>query len=184
MPLGSPAYNAALQAITDTFTARDANPARPNGSALNQLRTNENALHFDWELREFKVSARSGQLAPVTVKQSPRESLNNAPELAEFLNANAAAIKAGTHKVPARLLGATSSTRGGRWAAPGVAEPVRQAFAVATCIGCHQSETNTAFLHVGLRSKGQEAFLSAFVRDVELPSRARDLARLLPSAKR
>ncbi|MEB3222373.1 MAG: hypothetical protein VKS61_09880 [Candidatus Sericytochromatia bacterium] len=179
LPLGSTAYNSTLEAITDTFTGANANPARPNGSALNQLRTNEIALGSSWELREFQVSAKSGLLAQVTVKQSPKESLNNSPELAAFLKANAGAVRAGKHVIPARLLGSRSSTDVGTWRAPGVAEPVRKAFAVATCIGCHQAETSTGFLHVATRRAGEAAGLSRFVQDIELPARSRDLASLV-----
>jgi hypothetical protein len=183
LPLGSPAYNAALQGITDAFTAANANPGRPNGSALNQLRTNEIAIGSSWELREFQVSAKTGFLAQVTVKQSPKESLNGSPALVAFLNANAAAVRAGKHVVPAQLLGSRSSTEVGTWQAPGVAEPVRKAFAVATCIGCHQSETSTSFLHVETRRAGEASSLSRFVTDIELPARSRDLASLVTSAK-
>jgi hypothetical protein len=177
-PLGSPAYNAALESITDAFTASNANPRKPNGSALNQLRTNENALSFAWDLREFQI-VKNGTLKQVTVKQSPKESLNAKAELAKFVKANQKAILAGTHRIPAKLLGAASSQNVDRWEVKGVSEPVRKAFAVATCIGCHSSETQTFFLHVGTRAAGQEAFLSDFVRRIELPARSKDLARLL-----
>lgn len=40
IPFG-PNFNAALQTITDQFTAIGASPGKPNGSALNQARTNE-----------------------------------------------------------------------------------------------------------------------------------------------
>jgi hypothetical protein len=39
-----PQFNAALQAITEQFAAAGVAPSKPNGSALNQLRTNEIAL--------------------------------------------------------------------------------------------------------------------------------------------
>ncbi|HEX8127544.1 MAG TPA: choice-of-anchor X domain-containing protein, partial [Pyrinomonadaceae bacterium] len=44
--LGSAAYNNALQAITDQFTTAGVAPHKPNGSALNQLRTNEVELQL------------------------------------------------------------------------------------------------------------------------------------------
>jgi hypothetical protein len=177
LPLGSPAYNSTLEAITDTFTGANANPARPNGSALNQLRTNESALARDWELREFQLTTTA--LTPATVKGAPRQALNNTEELAAFVKANQAAILAGRHEVPAAMLGGASTQAVGRWAVPGVTEDVRQAFAVATCIGCHQAETQTRFLHVGPRPAGQVAPLSDYVVTTELPERARDLAELL-----
>src|SRR5687767_11776763 len=48
LPFPSEEYNAALQAITDRFAGRNAEPGRPNGSALSQLRTNDFALVFQW----------------------------------------------------------------------------------------------------------------------------------------
>src|SRR5690349_2177438 len=41
LPLGSSAYLAALEAITEQFAKAGAAPAKVNGSALNQVRTNE-----------------------------------------------------------------------------------------------------------------------------------------------
>ena len=55
-----PDYNAALQAVTDRFATIGASPAKPNGSAINQVRTNEVQLVLPgstlWELREFKLT--------------------------------------------------------------------------------------------------------------------------------
>lgn len=58
-PLGSAAYNAHLEAITQQFVTANANPLKPNGSALGQLRTNEIAISTFpplWELREFQLT--------------------------------------------------------------------------------------------------------------------------------
>ena len=69
-PLGSPAYMAALKAITDTVTA-------PNVNKLNQLRTNDFAfdgkglLALPWQLREFVLGNPSPDLIPTTIKQTP-----------------------------------------------------------------------------------------------------------------
>ena len=145
---------------------------------MNQLRTNEIALGGSWELREFQIGS-TRQLRPVTTKQSPRHALNNTPALAKFLKDNSASILAGKHVVPAAMLCGRSSTEVGQWKAPGVPENVRKAFAVATCIGCHQSETGTFFLHVTNRPAGAEAGLSNFVKNIELPARAKDLASVL-----
>ena len=178
LAIGSAAYNTALQSITDTFTAANANPQKPNGSALNQIRTNEIAIGPSWELREFKIVA-SGGLAQVTTSQSPRQALNNTTALAKFLNDSSASILVGKHVVPANMLGGRSSSDVGPWKAPGANETVRKAFAVATCIGCHQSETGTFFLHVGTRTANTEATISDFMKSTELPFRAKDLASLL-----
>jgi hypothetical protein len=58
-PLGSPRYNARLEALTEQFVTANANPRNPNGSALGQLRTNEVAISTfppTWELREFQLT--------------------------------------------------------------------------------------------------------------------------------
>jgi len=47
----SPEYRRALDLLTRMFTTRGMGIARPNGSALNQLRTNEIAFGSPWELR-------------------------------------------------------------------------------------------------------------------------------------
>jgi hypothetical protein len=40
---------------------------------------------------------------------------------------------------------------------------LRHDFALNTCNGCHSTETNTAFAHVGARAPGQVAPLSGFL---------------------
>ncbi|MEJ7639543.1 MAG: hypothetical protein WKF75_16600 [Singulisphaera sp.] len=117
-PIGSAAYNAALQAITDQFIkpAPDrATMPRPNG--LNQVRTNEIALTLPdtpppprppvpplWELREFRVAKEDsdrGHLRSVTVKQTPDTiSLNTTARVAQFVNANTAQVLNNSHTVP------------------------------------------------------------------------------------
>ncbi len=55
IPFGAD-YNAALQAVTDRFATIGASPGKPNGSGINQVRTNEVFLFPLWELREFSSS--------------------------------------------------------------------------------------------------------------------------------
>jgi hypothetical protein len=76
-------YRAALAGMTESVVVRDAVPERGNGSAINQIRTNEIALGDPWELREFTLSdqaldcesftnvASDGYLRPHTVAQTP-----------------------------------------------------------------------------------------------------------------
>jgi len=73
LPFGDD-YNAALQSITDQFTAIGASPNKLNGSAINQVRTNEIALAFPWELREFhlkKVAVATKEPIPVAQSVTP-----------------------------------------------------------------------------------------------------------------
>ncbi len=178
--LGSPAYNAALEAITQQFTAAGAAPGKPNDSALNQLRTNENALNSLWELREFRISASSHMLSEVTTKQTPDETLNNSAVLASYINTNASAIVSDSHEVPdhfpsasdpfmAATSRASSSQFNTHFTAPGVADNARFHFSLNTCSACHIRETstnnsppgNTAFLHID--PKVMPAKLSRFM---------------------
>jgi len=155
LALGSTAYNSALEAITNEFVRANADPAKPNGSALNQLRTNEIALASPWELREFNLDAGSHLLVEVTTKQTPDETLNDQPVIAQYVNANATAIKLDQNTVPDHFPGATDPFL----AATSRASPAQQRtiftsagildnearfhFSFHTCTACHIRETST-----------------------------------------
>jgi hypothetical protein len=91
---GSVAYNSRLQRITQQFVRANANPARPNGSALGQLRTNEVSLNppampdgtIPWELREFQLTQFPFTfLAETTVADTPNDAHNNTPLLRSWI---------------------------------------------------------------------------------------------------
>ena len=165
VPFGA-RYNRLLATLTQRFTRKGAAPAKPNGSALNQLRTNEIAVGSPWELREFALDKATGRLAPATVKQTPDASLNGTAGLADLINKNQASILAGQFVVPARLLGGASPVDS-VWNAAGIKSlQARHLFALNTCSGCHQAETATGFVHVGPRAAGQVAPLSGFLTGV------------------
>jgi hypothetical protein len=173
--LGSPAYNAALAAITEQFVAANTDVTQfPNRSALNQLRTNE-FLNSPWQLREFRLAADDGDvghLRQVTVKQNPRDDLNSQQVVADFINPNAAAILAGAHVVPAEFPvppgvsflaphsdasnpGLENLVSGDFWDGPGTHPSAaittpnsRHRFSFHTCDGCHTGETSTFFTHI------------------------------------
>lgn len=131
--LGSPAYNSALQAITNQFTAAGAAPGKINGSAINQIRTNEVALvgyrgiepspnpsplaaripnqpvpqEGPWEMREFHLR-QNGMLQIVSTKDTPHHSRNGSAQLADFIN-NAPGVHNGSHSVPLLWPGLWSS---------------------------------------------------------------------------
>ena len=81
-----------LETLTEQVVVANAAPSKGNGSALNQLRTNENGLNFQWEFREFRLAQEaltddpatdiftpaSGPLRPTTVAQTPDDSAFNA----------------------------------------------------------------------------------------------------------
>lgn len=180
LPFPSEQYNAALQEITTRFTGRGADPSRPNGSALSQLRTNEIALtdpSQPWELREFTLSPTTGFLAPATVKLNPDLAFNGTQALADFVNANEASILQEKHTVPDTLggspflAGSSLNDLNVAWAAPGISNnEARHRFSVNTCNGCHGLvETGTFFLHVNPRVQGQEAQLSPFMTGFTMP---------------
>jgi len=189
--LGSAAFNPALQAITDQFTTANAAPGKPNRNALNQLRTNENALNPLWELREFHLPG-SGPVATMlnieSTKQTPHSSLNNSALLANYINGNAAAILSGSYVVPTSWAGSpflTGSTfnpsiaDSGAWNAPAVGNQERHLLSLGTCNACHGSETRangnpavvfppangaeTAFLHIDVRLPTAQSRLSKFL---------------------
>jgi hypothetical protein len=193
--LGSPAYNAALQAITDQFTAAGVAPHKPNGSALNQLRTNEVELLLGvstnpiWELREFKIGGEPpvnpGQLEEVTVKLTPDLTRNRTQLLTDFVNLNTPSILTQTHNVPATFMG--QLFLGGSSLAPrNPTAPVdvnthwnnpasgpfimnrqaRHLFSLNTCNACHTGETNTVFTHIKPVPFGTEAKLSGFMNGI------------------
>lgn len=176
-PFPSEEYNAALEDITTRFAGRNNQPGAVNGSALDELRTNEIALSpiGVWELRGFALSPTTGFLDEVTVKETPDLRFNNTPALANLINANAAAIKAvlpgaNGHTMPEQLngsafLGGSAINSGFQvWNAPGIIDrDARFHMSLNTCNGCHGVETNTRFLMVNPRFPGSEATLSGFM---------------------
>jgi len=167
LPFPSEQYNSALEALTLQFSGRGAAPSRPNGSALDQLRTNEIALSFQWELRQFGLS--TGTLQEETVALTPDLSLNGEAALADFINQNQATVIANTDVLPNQFEGAPFI--GGSvfndlitWNAPGILDnEARFQFSSNTCNGCHGPDTNTTFLQIAPRSPGQESVLSPFL---------------------
>ncbi|MDQ3333706.1 MAG: hypothetical protein M4D80_00870 [Myxococcota bacterium] len=176
LPFGH-GYNAMLRTITNGFSGPDRDSRRPNGNALNQLRTNEVALmgaRFPttgfiatkqfWELREFHLTQTG--LAPHTVNLEPSRDFDvfrtghtgnegtRTAELAAFLVDEAAAITAEKHKLWPGMSGNSAligSSPYGAWGNTfaGVDPAVRNAFALNTCAGCHRHETETRhFMHI------------------------------------
>jgi hypothetical protein len=175
--LGTPAFNTALQQITDTFAKANASPAKPNGSALNQIRTDEIELGVPWELREFRLDAASHGFVESTVAQTPDLRFNVNPSLrtlTDYINANQIAILNGTNVVPLKFpptgpsvpfLGGAAPNQFNFWNSipPASSNDARHAFSLATCIGCHGEETGAFFTHVEPRDAHRVAALSIFL---------------------
>jgi len=193
LPFPSAAYNTALQALTDAVTVVNAAPTKPNGSALDQLRTNEIALAGPWQLREFGLTAPFSNLLEATIKQTPDPGLFRfgSPVTKQFLETNADAILCETHVVPDIFLGNpflgshADYGFGTFWDAPTVIAgvfpscwtsnvssmtlptkkgEVRHKFSLNTCDDCHSGETNTVFTHVDPMTS--PAALSGFLTGV------------------
>lgn len=156
---GSAPYNAVLQTLTDQVTVANAVPAKLNGSAIGQVRTNEVKLALPWELSEFTLqttvaSPVLGKLVRETVKNTPDPSHNFSGLLNSWITSFSGA------SVP-RQFGAVdfigASNRYGPFSAPGnppwdgvpATTPSKRAtFSTNTCGGCHLSETGTNFTMV------------------------------------
>ena len=177
-PFPSEEYNAALEAVTKLFTERGSEPGAVNGSALDELRTNEIALSFQWEFRAFALSPTTGFLDEVTVKETPALQFNGTSTLASLVNSEASAIKAvipgaNGHTIP-DVLGGSPFLAGSvfnsgftQWEASGITDPeARFHLSLNTCNGCHGSETNTGFTMVNPRFPGNESSLSPFLTGV------------------
>ena len=180
--LGSDDYNRALENITRAFTDRGQAPDKPNGSALNQLRSIEVALGAPWELREFVIDPDTGWLVQQTVALNPDTlTLNGTPEFAEFINTAGLEIAAGTAELSPDWFAASALSGpfvaenfddfAARtfvtnelfhpfydipWSAAGIEDnDVRHTFALNTCNGCHRDETGTDFLQIGFPENHQ-----------------------------
>jgi hypothetical protein len=196
-PFPSEEYNAALETITRRFSGRSPPAAGlVNGSNLLELRTNEIALSFQWELRGFVLSPTTGFFDETTVKETPDLSFNGTQTFADFVNQNEAAIIA---VVPGAMAGTVPLQFGGKsflagsvfnnqieWSAPGIKNPEARFHAsLNTCNGCHGPESGTFnFTMIDPRFAGTEATLSPFLtgttvvdRTTRLPRTLNDLAR-------
>ncbi len=188
--IGSPAYLAALELITDRFAEAGADPTKlPNKSALNQLRSNEIALSAPWELREWALAssgADAGHLRMVTTKQTPDHDLDRTSAIDDYLADHEPELLAGTDVVPLSfpasspfLSGASPTPFGQTWRgvapfpspkiAPTNTSRARHLLSLNTCSGCHAGDTSTVFTHVKPREHGSEAALSGFLTGITVP---------------
>jgi hypothetical protein len=165
-PIDSTTYRGILQGVTDLFAKRGSLPGAPNDNAISQVRTNEIALAFPWQLRELHLVANgSGQgfLVTSATKQSPDQTLNNTGKLHDFILDNKDAINDGSIVMPDKILGGQSDETTGpqsfAWMtndAPTKKHPelidatTKFNFSMLTCNGCHHESqiTKSGFYHV------------------------------------
>jgi len=184
LTLGSSTYNAALQAITDQVVLRNAAPSKPNGSALNQLRTNEIAIGSPWELRQFNLLNPIDFLHETPVFQTPDMRFNAADPgwsgstlLDTFITSTPAGATIPTSFLATHFLGGAAPVTGNNtgyfWntstldldpSHPGNWNDRRFQFSLNTCNACHTGETRTTFTHISPTTPlGSPAALSGFL---------------------
>ena len=174
-------YNTALQAVTDVFTNQGAGGSKPNGSALNHLRTNE-FLTTPWNIRDFAIQSTSKQLALIHPHKEPMSESNvnstsiiaaKIADLAAFVNnsTNQSLIETeGNYNIPDGIkaidaqIPSPSATPAYFWNGPAITSDLaRHKLSMGTCSGCHARETKTNFTHILPANFGAPAPLSAFI---------------------
>ncbi|MBQ98260.1 MAG: hypothetical protein CMP30_09725 [Roseibacillus sp.] len=156
-------FNTDLESLTDVVALANADASKPNGSAINQLRSNNFIEPFTlpWTMREWQITGAGiapSHLTAVTTKQTPANSKMGTSDLANYLNTFEADILAGTHSVPLSFPGATPflsgksevPTPGFFWNTAGIANnEARHHFSLNTCNGCHGGEAGAQLPTVG-----------------------------------
>jgi hypothetical protein len=188
-PAFDEAYMTDLEKLTESFVARGASPSLKNGSALAQVRTNESAFNWIWQLRQFRLDSL-GDLRLTALNNTPGQALNGSTALQSYILDNADKIMADQHILPESMLAGSADQLQYRWTFPQIPEPLRLAFARSTCNGCHTGENpivDTAF-HVSPYRDGV-AKLSQYLNNPadpehdELGARTRVMSNLLCESK-
>jgi hypothetical protein len=158
---GSVQYNRHLERLTRTFTDANRNPARPNRSAIGQVRSNEISLQFPWEIREFQLGMMPWNLLlETTTADTPDDSFNNTVTFGNFVIDVRNGV-AGPSVPLIYPLGSAQNFLGAHpqtpnpnttfWNAPNLLpahQQTRFQVSLGTCNACHARETGTFFQHV------------------------------------
>ncbi|HKI05154.1 MAG TPA: choice-of-anchor X domain-containing protein [Thermoanaerobaculia bacterium] len=183
---GTPDYNDRLERLTEQFVRANANPTRPNGSAIGQIRSNEIALARPWQLREFQLTQFPWSLAnETTTADTAADVFNNGGVFNNWVLTQIVPLLAGPNwdqpipQVPLFFLGGNFlgarpevPNPGFFWNAPGLnlANPAenwgRHRASLNSCNGCHAGETSTPFVHVDPSTPGLPANLSGFLTGI------------------
>jgi hypothetical protein len=196
-PAYGTAYRNQLAMLTEQVVERDAAPSKGNGSAINQVRTNEIALARPWEMNEFTLTDEESGDVPVdgalqthTVAQTPDDAVYTPtpnPVISDYIDSEVSCD--GNHEVPLAfdgspfrggnaLVGKGPGSPPGTWFGdgPNTTDYIcrRHKFSVNTCNGCHSCDTGTEFVHISPTS-GIPASLSGFltgtsVEDTQFPA--------------
>lgn len=185
LPFPSATYNASVERLTQQVVLAGSNPVKPNGNALNQLRTNEISMGSPWELREFRLQTIPFDfLHETTTVDTPNNDTAAGPS---FFNTVTVSnfILAGPAPVPlffsgSNFLGGNPETPSPAfvWTGPLPLDPVnnaahsnlRHGFSLGTCNGCHAGETGgTPFVHIEPATPtGLPAILSGFLTGISV----------------
>lgn len=181
---GTNAYNGRLERLTRTFTDANRNPARPNRSAIGQVRSNEISLvgiTGVWEIREFQLQTMPFSfLLETTTADTPDDSLNNTNTFGNFVIdvANGVAGPSVPLFYPLgsgnNFLGAHPQTPNPAttfWRAPNIPlalNPTRHQVSLGTCNGCHARETNTVFQQIESFQAVPPAVISGFLMGIHV----------------
>lgn len=152
---GTAAYNGHLESLTEVFAGAGADPSKPNHSAINQVRSNENELVFTWELREFQlVDPTPSMLSQTTVADTADFGFNNTNAVNTYISSGVGfpmplnhpggfPFRAGSSLLPP----GPGTFWDGNPSLPGAASG-RHEFSLNSCSGCHARETDTFFVHI------------------------------------
>lgn len=189
---GSSTYNGRLAALTQTVVRANADPRRPNGNSLGQLRTNEIALPQDaptplvrWELREFQLTQKPfSLLVETTTADTAADPFNFTPTFSNWiLNEVRPAIQAQFNGPipPVSLFFQGGPFLGADPQVPSTAHhwngvnlngfdiltnEARHRASLAACNACHANETDTVFVHVDPSSPTLPATISGFLSGI------------------
>jgi hypothetical protein len=135
-------------------------------SGVNQIRTNEFLVAdqpFDaaWELREWRFGD-DGRLHLAPSKQAVEPMAAATQAFRDWAGTHRQAILAGTAIVPDEFLAVRSSEDGTRIQTGDAV--LDGALNKSACAGCHLTETNSAFVHVGERMAAGRSQLSEFIK--------------------
>lgn len=99
LTLGTTQYNDALEQITNTVTAANAAPNKPNGSAINRIRTNEKIFDdngipksnarwdaMNWQLRQMEINNNTKLFELANVTNVPLQDIPNMDDYNDAYN--------------------------------------------------------------------------------------------------
>lgn len=183
---GTSDYNSRLELLTEQFVRANTNLARPNGSSIGQIRSNEIALQAPWQLREFQLTQFPWSLInETTTNDTADDSFNNTPVFTNWVLGNIAPPLIGPlwdqPVPPVPLLFSGGNFQGAHpeapfpgffWNGPGLnlanlqQNWGRHRASLNSCNGCHSGETSTRFVHVDPATPGLPANLSGFLTGI------------------